>query len=123
MGSNRKNRMPADQVQANIDAYLALKAMPGYKPYNPAFSLEAITAAVELLRTAEVNDLHAEHARLAARDAIVAAQWALQDIVVGAKEQVRAIYGPDSDEMVQVGLKTKSEKKARSRTSKPAAVA
>ncbi|WP_374267137.1 hypothetical protein [Zoogloea sp.] len=123
MGSNRKNRMPADQVQANIDAYLALKAMPGYKPYNPAFSLEAITAAVELLRTAEVNDLHAEHARLAARDAIVAAQWALQDIVVGAKEQVRAIYGPDSDEMVQVGLKKKSEKKARSRTSKPAAVA
>ena len=123
MGSNRKNRMPADQVQANIDAYLALKAMPGYKPYNPAFSLEAITAAVELLRTAEVNDLHAEHARLAARDAIVAAQWALQDIVVGAKEQVRAIYGPDSDEMVQVGLKKKSEKKARSRISKPAAVA
>ena len=78
MGSNRKNRMPADQVQANIDAYLALKAMPGYKPYNPAFSLEAITACVELLRTAEVNDLHTEHARLAARDAIVAAQWAQQ---------------------------------------------
>ena len=120
MGSNRKNRMPADQVQANIDAYLALKAMPGYKPYNPAFSLEAITACVELLRTAEVNDLHTEHARLAARDAIVAAQWALQDIVVGAKEQVRAIYGPDSDEMVQVGLKKKSDRKPISRA-KPAA--
>lgn len=119
MGSNRKNRMPADQVQANIDAYLALKAMPGYKPYNPAFSLEAITSSVEQLRTAEENDLHTEHARLAARDAIVAAQWALQDIIVGAKEQVRAIYGASSDEMVQVGLKKKSEKKARSRTSKP----
>ena len=118
MGSNRKNRMPADQVQANIDAYLALKTMPGYKPYNAAYSLEAIAACVELLRIAEENDLHTEHARLAARDAIVAAQWALQDIMVGAKEQVRAIFGPDSDEMVQVGLKKKSEKKPRSRPGK-----
>lgn len=117
MASSRKNRMPADQVQANIDAYLALKVMPGYKPYNSDFSLEAVAAGYERLRAAQEEDLHIQHAAAASRDAIVAAQWHLQDLIVGVKEQARAIYGPDSDQIVQLGLKKKSEKKPRSRPS------
>ena len=113
MANTLKNRMPAQNLQADIDTYLALKAINGYKPYDNAYALEAVGALHEQLRIAQEAELHAQNAAAAARDALVALQWNFHDLILGVKSQVKALYGPDSDEVAALGLKKKSERKAR----------
>ena len=55
-----------------------------------------------------------------ATDATVAAQWAFHDIILDVKNQAKAQFGADSDEVAALGLKKKSERKSPSRSSKPA---
>jgi hypothetical protein len=40
----------------------------------------------------------------------VAAEWAFHNAILGVKEQVRAQFGPDSNEVQALGLVKKSEK-------------
>jgi hypothetical protein len=46
-----------------------------------------------------------------ARDLAAAAEWALHDGMLGAKAQVIAQYGPDSNAVQLLGLKRKSERR------------
>ena len=85
MANTLKNRMPAQNLQADIDTYLALKAINGYKPYDNAYALEAVGALHEQLRIAQEAELHAQNAAAAARDALVALQWNLHDLILGVK--------------------------------------
>ena len=75
MANNPKPRMSSQQLQADIDAYLALKAITGYTPYDPAYSLQTTSELHDKLRTAQETELHAQHTLSAARDALVATQW------------------------------------------------
>ena len=59
-------------------------------------------------RQAEVR---AVQALARARDAAEEAEWALHDGILGAKAQVIAQYGPDSNAVQAVGLKRKSERR------------
>lgn len=93
MANTLKNRMPAQNLQADIDTYLALKAIDGYKPYDNAYAL----------------------------DALVALQWNIHELILDVKSQVKALYGPYSDEVAALGLKKKSERKARPRANRAAA--
>ena len=120
MANTLKNRMPAQNLQADIDTYLALKAINGYKPYDNAYALEAVGALHEQLRIAQEAELHAQNAAAAARDALVAIQWNFHDLILGVKSQVKALYGSDSDEVAALGLKKKSERKSRSRAARAA---
>ena len=54
-------RVTAQEADADIDSYLALKAIPGYTPHNPAHSVEAATAAYNELLAAEEDVLLAEN--------------------------------------------------------------
>jgi len=121
MTSTRMRRLTAQVIQADIDAYLALKVIPDYQPFNPDYSLSRVSELHEQLLTTQEAELHAQHALLAARDAAVAAQSAFHDVILGVKNQVKAQYGVDSDQLVSVGLKKKSERKAAIRNPKPAA--
>ncbi|NQW29702.1 MAG: hypothetical protein HQ472_04240 [Ignavibacteria bacterium] len=46
-----------------------------------------------------------------AREAAILAEAKFHDIVLGAKRQVIAQYGDDSDEITTLGMKKKSERK------------
>ncbi len=120
MANTLKNRMPAQNLQADIDTYLALKAINGYKPYDNAYALEAVGALHEQLRIAQEAELHAQNAAAAARDALVAIQWNFHDLILGVKSQVKALYGADSDQVAALGLKKKSERKSRPRAARAA---
>ncbi|WP_153159414.1 hypothetical protein [Zoogloea sp. 1C4] len=101
----------ATVIRADEDAYFALKNIAGYKPSNPEFSVEAATAAYEARqRQREVVAL-AINALSAARDSLAILDNDLHDVMNGAKNQIRAIYGEDSDELASMGLKKKSEKR------------
>jgi hypothetical protein len=81
-----------------MDAYLSLKVIAGYQPSNPA-----------------------HHAFAAARDASLAMQWEFHDAILGVKNQVKAQYGANSDEVATLGLKKKSERRSPTRATKAGA--
>ena len=109
--SNKKpeNRENAQQADADIDPSLALKAIPGYTPHNAAHSVEAATAAYNELRAPEEDVLLAENALAAARDAVMQGRRALRNVIIGAKNEVRVIYGVSSNELASLGIKKKSD--------------
>lgn len=121
MAKNEKVRLQPETRQADESAYLALKALAGYSPANPACSLAAVSARYEAMRAAEEVELRAQNALDAARDATVAAQWEHHNLILAVKDQVIAQFGADSDEVASLGLKKKSERKAPARSGKSSA--
>jgi hypothetical protein len=65
--------------------------------------------------------LHICHGRTSTEDRMVAAQWARHNALLGAKQQVIAQYGDDSDEAQAVGLTKKSERAKPAARAKAAA--
>ena len=113
-----KKRLTPQRVQEDVDAFLAIKVIPDWRPFKPEFSLDEIARAHDALRATQEAELHAQHALDAARDAHISQQWDFHTLILGAKDQAKAMYGPDSDHVAALGLKKKSEKKARGRTTK-----
>jgi hypothetical protein len=74
--------------------------------------LAELGRAMEEARQAEVRALQA---LAAARDAAAAAEWAFHEGILGARAQVLAQYGPDSNAIQLLGLKKKSERKRPAR--------
>ena len=110
MPNNANRRLPAHVLQADLDCITALKAIEGYDPSNPADSLAAITDLQTRVSAAGERELHAANAYAAARAAAVIPQQ-----VQSVKNQVRAQFGNDSNQVASLGLKKASERKAPKR--------
>jgi hypothetical protein len=121
MAKTQTLRIQAQVLKADIDALRALKAISDYKPVNPAYTIQAVAAKHDAMQAALEAESDAQDALAARRDAAVAAQWEYHNTVLGAKNQVVAQYGEDSDQLASLGLKKKSERKAPVRAAKPAA--
>lgn len=107
MPSQNRRLTPA-QIQADRDAFAALQAIAGYAPANQAYAMTVITAAQGSLDGAQAAESQAD-AAAAARDEAVAREWEFHNLMLGAKEQIIAQFGKDSNEVQAVGLKRKSE--------------
>lgn len=122
MAITLNTRIPQQTLQADIDAFLGLKGIPGYTPVNQSYSLEAVSRLHDALRAAQETEIHAQNALAAARDATGAIERDFHDAILGVKSQVKAQFGPDSDQVAALGLKKKSDrKKSPTRTGKEAA--
>ena len=66
---------------------------------------------------AEERELHAANAYAAARDDAILLQKERHERVKSIKNQVRAQFGNDSNEVAAIGLKKSSERKAPKRRS------
>ena len=115
------SRMQAHIIQADSDALVALKTITGYQPATPAYSLPELISKYDAMRVAQETLLNTQNTVAAARDALVSAQWTFHDVVLGAKDQIIAQYGPDSDHVAALGLKKKSERRTPKRAAKVAA--
>jgi hypothetical protein len=113
----------SDSLKADADALAALTAISGYAPANAAFTLTKLNAASDALKEAADAFAQAEAGWQTARDNNVAAQWTFHNAILGAKQQVLAQYGDDSDEAQAIGLTKKSERAKPTRQPAPAAVA
>ncbi len=50
MAKNQTIRVQAQVLQADEDAFVALKGMRDYRPANPAYSIDALTPSEKVMR-------------------------------------------------------------------------
>lgn len=122
MASTKLTRIPTPVLQADNEAYVALKAIPDYQSVNPDYSLVTVARLHENVQATLEAELHAQNTLAAARDAALAAQRAFHEAILGVKNQVKALYGVDSDQLAALGLKKKSDRKAPAKGSKATAM-
>lgn len=111
MATVLNTRIPPQTLQADIEAFVGLKAIPSYTPVNQAYSFDAVSQLHDALRKAQETEIHAQNALAAARDALSAIEREFHDAILGVKSQVKAQFGPDSDQVAVLGLKKKSDRR------------
>jgi len=121
--ANENKRLKPAQIEADRTSFAALQTITGYAPANAAFTLAKVTEAETAMRSKQAAEAQAEAALASARDAAVAGEWEFHNLMIGAKDQVTAQFGRDSDEVQAVGRKKASERKAPVRRAKPSAPA
>ena len=112
MAKNQTVRIRPVILQADKDAYTTLQAMEGYTPANINFSITSLAELFTDLQSAQQAEVNAQNALDAARDAAARTEWDFHNAMLGAKAQVLAQYGDDSDQAQAMGLKKKSERKS-----------
>jgi hypothetical protein len=121
MAKNQNERIRPAQLQADLDALTALRSFSDYAPANPAYALQKLESSLTGMKSAQDAELAAQNTLASARDAAAPAEWDLHNMLLGAKDQVIAQYGSDSDQVQSLGLKKKSEYKAPKHKVKAAA--
>ena len=113
MPTTTRRRISPKELQDDIDAFYALKLITDYKSHDPSATVEAIAPVVEKIRAKQEALIAHQVALDAVRDELNAAGVELHGKMGVAKNQVRAQYGDDSNEIASLGLKKKSEHKIR----------
>ncbi len=117
MANNKTKRLRPSVLQADIDGFAALQVIADYNPVNASFGTASVESAKITMETKQTEEVQKQTAAESARDDAVAAEWAFHDFILGVKNQVKAQYGPDSNEYQSLGLKKKSEYRTGRRNS------
>jgi hypothetical protein len=112
MAKNETIRIRPSLLQQDRDGFAALKNIGSYKPANDDFTIANVKAAQDAMVGQRDIEAQKQADLDAARDDATAAEWAFHNAVLGAKDQVKAQFGVDSNELQAVGLKKKSEYKS-----------
>lgn len=121
MAKNQTIRLKPSLLQTDRDGFSALLGITAYTPANPVYATAAITTARDGLNTAQTAESQAIAAVAAARDNAVKKEWEFHNLMLGAKDQILAQFGRDSNEAQGIGLKKKSEYKSRGSSTKGSA--
>jgi len=121
MAKNETIRLRPQILQEDQDAFVALRGIADYRPANPAYEVAAIETARTTMSSAQEAETRAEDALAAARDTAVAKEWEYHNLMLGAKVQVKAQYGENSNQVQGMGLKKKTEYKSPKRKNGPPA--
>jgi hypothetical protein len=122
MAQDQTHRLAPRLIQEDIATLSAIQGVTGYAPSNTAFALTALTAKQTSMNTAQATEVQKQGDADAARDAANAAEWVFHNAILGAKAQIKAQFGEDSDQWQSMGMKKKSERKKPARkTPAPAA--
>ena len=123
MAKDQTKRIKPTIIQQDKDTLAAIKTLtPAYAPSDAQYSAANLTTAETAMTTSQETEVQKEGEAAAARDTANTAEWAFHNRIQGAKTQVIAQYGEDSDQVQAIGLKKKSEyKKPASRKTAPAA--
>ena len=115
MAKDESKRLRPAQIQLNKDHFANLKTIAEYAPVNPAYTTALIEASENQMNADAATEAQAIAALAAARDNAVASEWKHHNLMLGARDQVVAQFGRDSNEAQMVGLTKKSERKSPGR--------
>ena len=109
---------PAD-LAADHAALMAIEALRGYTPFNAAFSTARLTELRDAAVAARQEEIRTQNSLRAKRALAKDAEVAFHNAVIGAKTQVVAQFGDDSDVVAAMGMKRRSERRVAARPAKP----
>lgn len=113
-------RLPSTVLQADLDSFAALQAISTYNPMNNDYKLDSITDIKDQMEESQTTETQALAAANSARDNATAKEWEFHERMLGAKDQVKAQFGVNSNELQAIGLKKKSDyKTGRRKTPAP----
>jgi hypothetical protein len=113
MAKNEANRVKPATLAEDEAAFNALQNVTGYAPSNPNYTVAALAQAFDAMRAAQAAEDQAAAAFATARDQAANKEWAVHNLMLGVKDQVRAQFGKDSTQLQELGLKRVSEYKRR----------
>jgi hypothetical protein len=112
MAKDQTRRINPKTLAKDLDALAVIKTLtPAYAPSNSAYTVALMDTSKTGMTTAQGTEAVKKGDWEAARDSANSAEWAFHNLVLGAKDQVIAQYGEDSDQVQAIGLKKKSEYK------------
>lgn len=117
MGKNETRRLNPAVLADDLEILAALKDVQNYTPANSAYTVTALDAINNRRIAAHDTEVQTSAAAESARDDHVAVQWELHNALLGAKDQITAQFGKDSNEVQSMKLKKKSEYKNPTRKS------
>jgi len=117
MAKNQTRPVTPAVLKEDREAFDALQGITDYAPANPAYKTETIKGSRDRMDDLQRELTQIEAAAEAKRSALTAATWEFHNGMLGAKVQVEAQYGSDSDEYASLKLKKKSEYKTPARRS------
>jgi hypothetical protein len=107
-----RNYLPNSSAIADDRAVLrALQDIPDYAPHNHAHATASLIEREGTLQQAELETERTRLAYEAARERQIVAAWDFHDDVTGAKTEVVAQFGANSQIVHAIGFKKKSERK------------
>ncbi|HEX8494085.1 MAG TPA: hypothetical protein VF658_14660 [Pyrinomonadaceae bacterium] len=109
MAKNETRQLRPAVLAEDREVYTALKAITNYAPANPDFSHAALDDSFAVMEAAQAEEIRAKAVWEAARDNKVAAEWAFHNKTLGAKDQTKAQFGPNSNQLQSLKLKKKIE--------------
>ena len=123
MAKDETKRIRPSTLQADRDTLAAIFGVTGYTPANADYAVARLQAASNDMDTAQKIEMQKFGEADAARDDAAAAEWAFHNVILGAKHQVKAQFGDDSNEWQSLGQTKKSEFAKPAARSKAAPVA
>src|SRR5436305_14260375 len=105
MAKDQTKRVNRDDLDKDQVAFNALQKIDGYAPSNPAHALQSLQTAFDEMRAAQTAEDQAAVAMATARDTAASKEWAVHNLMLGGKDQVKAQFGKDSNEVQALGLK------------------
>jgi DNA-binding XRE family transcriptional regulator len=115
MAKNGTKRIKPSMLQTDKDCCAAIETLGGYSPVNSRYALDALRTMRDELSITQQAEAEAIAAAGVARQSAMAKEWEFHNLMLGAKDQVVAQFGRDSNEAEAVGFKKKSEYKTRTR--------
>ncbi|MET0753048.1 MAG: hypothetical protein ABWZ66_06730 [Pyrinomonadaceae bacterium] len=107
----KPKRLSKKILQEDDAAYAALQAIPNYNPSNKDYTLDKVTSSDETMKADQTTEVQKHAAADAASDKAADSEWARHNMILGAKLQVKAQFGENSDEYASTGMKKKNEYK------------
>lgn len=111
MADKETKRLTPRRLANNDTSFAALKIISDYKPANDAYTMDKGTTIAAAMKNARDTEDQAAAALKTARDNAVAAEWAMHNYILGAKDQIVAQFGKSSNEYQSLGMKKKTEYK------------